>query len=104
EYPVGRTGGGKPSSIFRRDPRSSDPREESMKGWIRSTPAAIFGGLLLLLPTTVAAQIDPSLLGGLRARSIGPAGMSGRVVAIDAVASDPNIILVGAATGGVWKS
>ncbi len=30
--------------------------------------------------------------------------MSGRVAAIDAVASDPDVIYVGAATGGVWKS
>ena len=41
---------------------------------------------------------------GLSARSIGPAGMSGRIAAIDAVESDPNIIFVGAATGGLWKS
>ncbi|HEY0591080.1 MAG TPA: hypothetical protein VGF40_04900, partial [Thermoanaerobaculia bacterium] len=49
-------------------------------------------------------QIDPDLLSGLKARSIGPATMSGRVAAIDGVASDPNILYVGAATGGVWKS
>ncbi len=48
--------------------------------------------------------IDPDLLAGMKARSIGPAGMSGRVVAIDAVASDPRIVYVGAATGGLWKS
>jgi photosystem II stability/assembly factor-like uncharacterized protein len=50
------------------------------------------------------APIDPDLLAGLRARSIGPAGMSGRVTAIDAVESDPSTIWVGAASGGVWKS
>lgn len=37
-------------------------------------------------------------------RNIGPAGMSGRIVAIDAVHSNPNIIYVGAASGGVWKT
>ena len=36
--------------------------------------------------------------------SIGPAGMSGRVAAIEAVAGNPDIIYVGAATGGLWKS
>ena len=50
------------------------------------------------------ADIDPGLLAGLKARSIGPASMSGRVAAIDAVQSNPDIIYVGAATGGVWKS
>ena len=40
----------------------------------------------------------------MKARSIGPATMSGRVAAIDAVESDPDIVYVGASTGGVWKS
>ena len=42
--------------------------------------------------------------GGLRARAIGPAIMSGRVSSIDAVAVDPLTIYVGAASGGLWKS
>lgn len=49
-------------------------------------------------------NLDPALLAGMKARAIGPAAMSGRVTAIDAVASNPNIIYVGAASGGVWKS
>lgn len=58
--------------------------------------------LALALP--LHAQIDAELLAGMKARSIGPASMSGRVAAIDAVESDPEIVYVGAATGGVWKS
>lgn len=50
------------------------------------------------------AQVDPARFSAMEARSIGPAGMSGRVAAVDAVVSDPNIIYVGAATGGLWKS
>lgn len=50
------------------------------------------------------AEIDSDLLSGIKARVIGPATVSGRVAAIDAVASDPNHIVVGAATGGVWIS
>jgi len=50
------------------------------------------------------AQIESSLFEGMEARSIGPAGMSGRIGAIDAVNTNPNIIYVGAATGGLWKS
>jgi photosystem II stability/assembly factor-like uncharacterized protein len=60
--------------------------------------------LLTLLSSTIHAQLDPELLAGIKARSIGPAAMSGRVAAIDAVESNPEIIYVGAATGGVWKS
>ena len=37
-------------------------------------------------------------------RNIGPAGMSGRITAIDAVVADPNTIYLGAASGGVWKT
>ncbi len=50
------------------------------------------------------AGIDPGLLAGMQARSIGPAGMSGRVADIDAVIANPDIIYVGTASGGVWKS
>ena len=50
------------------------------------------------------AQIDSSLLAGLRAREIGPAVVSGRITAIDAVNSNPDNIVVGTATGGVWIS
>ncbi len=37
-------------------------------------------------------------------RNIGPSGMSGRIVAIDAVHANPSIIYLGAASGGVWKT
>lgn len=37
-------------------------------------------------------------------RSIGPAGMSGRITAIDAVIDQPNTVWLGSASGGVWKT
>jgi photosystem II stability/assembly factor-like uncharacterized protein len=51
-------------------------------------------------------KFDSSTLGGLRARSIGPAAMSGRIAAIDgsAPADAAATVYVGAASGGVWKS
>jgi photosystem II stability/assembly factor-like uncharacterized protein len=49
-------------------------------------------------------KIDSATFGGLRARSIGPAVMSGRIAAIDAGAADPVTVWVGSASGGVWKS
>ncbi|MFQ5537438.1 MAG: hypothetical protein ACE5GJ_08300 [Gemmatimonadota bacterium] len=45
-----------------------------------------------------------SLFGGFDARSIGPAGTSGRVAAIAVSPRDDRVIYVGAATGGLWKS
>ncbi len=60
--------------------------------------AAALGASLAL------ADVDPQRLHGLRARSIGPAGMSGRIAALEAVESQPEVVYAGAATGGVWKS
>ena len=48
--------------------------------------------------------IDSATFGGLRARDIGPAIMSGRIAAIDASATDPVTVWIGSASGGVWKS
>jgi photosystem II stability/assembly factor-like uncharacterized protein len=62
------------------------------------------GLLLAALAAPLHAQIDPELLAGMRARSIGPAAMSGRIAAIEAVVANPDIVYVGASTGGVWKS
>lgn len=52
----------------------------------------------------VAGQLSPGAFEALRARAIGPAGMSGRVAAVDVDLSDRNVIFVGASTGGVWRS
>ncbi|MBP93904.1 MAG: hypothetical protein CMC55_07295, partial [Flavobacteriaceae bacterium] len=40
----------------------------------------------------------------MKPRNIGPAGMSGRVTSIDVVHSNPDIMFVGTASGGLWKS
>jgi len=63
--------------------------------------------LILVLCLCLSGQeptIDPAALGGLKARMIGPAVMSGRITAIDCVSTDTRTIYVGAAGGGVWKS
>ena len=49
-------------------------------------------------------QTDDPILKPFVWRSIGPAVMSGRVDDIEIVESNPSIIYVGYATGGVWKS
>ena len=40
----------------------------------------------------------------MKARSIGPGAMSGRITAIDAVHDDPTTMYAGSASGGLWKS
>jgi len=49
-------------------------------------------------------RVDSETFGGLRARAIGPAAMSGRISALDVVAGDRTTIYAGAAGGGLWKS
>jgi photosystem II stability/assembly factor-like uncharacterized protein len=69
---------------------------------------SLFRLLTLALPIafggSALAAFDPDLLEGLKARAIGPAAVGGRIAAIDAVQSDPNRIVIGVATGGVWMS
>ncbi|MGD8680012.1 MAG: hypothetical protein PVJ33_06560 [Lysobacterales bacterium] len=60
--------------------------------------------LVLSGPSFAASAIDGDLLEGLSARALGPAATSGRIASIDAVNADPNHIVVGAASGGVWIS
>ena len=62
----------------------------------------LFG--VLLNGGSVQADIDGSLLKGMKARSIGPAVTSGRLTAIDVVTSNTKTIYAATATGGVWKS
>ncbi len=54
--------------------------------------------------TAPTAAPDPGLLAGMSARSIGPATMSGRVVALAGVSGDPATLYVGSASGGLWRS
>ncbi|MDX1460713.1 MAG: hypothetical protein R3348_06605 [Xanthomonadales bacterium] len=58
----------------------------------------------LSLSLSAHATLDSDLLAGLKARAIGPAAIGGRISAVDALASDPNRIIIGVATGGVWMS
>jgi len=60
--------------------------------------------VLAVVFTANAQQLDMEKLKGIKPRSIGPAGMSGRVTAIDVVHDQPDVIYVGTASGGLWKS
>jgi len=50
------------------------------------------------------APLRASDLAGLRLRNIGPANMSGRFVDMDVVESDPYVMYVASATGGVFRT
>lgn len=49
-------------------------------------------------------DVSPATFGAMEARNIGPAIMSGRVTSIDALHSDPRVVYIGTASGGLWKS
>lgn len=66
--------------------------------------ACCFCFTLFIATSGFSQKLDMEKLKGMKPRSIGPAGMSGRITAIDAVVANPDIIYAGAASGGVWKS
>lgn len=49
-------------------------------------------------------KLDSDTFEGLRARSLGPGTMSGRISCIDGVSGERNTLWVGTAGGGVWRS
>ena len=51
-----------------------------------------------------AQDFNMDLVQDLKPRNIGPGGMSGRVTAIDVVTNNPDVMYVGTASGGLWKS
>lgn len=54
--------------------------------------------------STVINQSTDPLLASFRFRSIGPASMGGRVDDIEVAPSDPKVVYIGYATGGVFRS
>ncbi len=66
-----------------------------------------FSSLFILLCVTLIAHtqvIDKELLNDLKARSIGPGGMSGRVTAIAVDPLQSEVFYIGTASGGIWKT
>jgi len=66
--------------------------------------AVLFVSASLAHAADEPVPFDPETLAGLGVRNIGPAAMSGRIAAIDAIETDRLVLYVGAAGGGVWKS
>lgn len=75
--------------------------KQSLKVFIVAALFFLNGGLL---HAQRPVKVNSNTFGEIKARHIGPAVMSGRIAAIDAVQSNPDIIWVGSAGGGIWKS
>ncbi len=60
--------------------------------------------LLFGVLSVSAQKLDMDKLKGMKPRSIGPAGMSGRITAIDVLANNPDLMYAGSASGGLWKT
>ena len=58
----------------------------------------------LVAQTPMVNKSANPLLTNFKFRSIGPASMGGRIDDIEVAATDPSIIYIGYAVGGVWKS
>ena len=60
--------------------------------------------LWVAAPSPLAGQLATADFDGLAPRNIGPATMSGRLVDIAVVNSNPKVFYIASATGGVWKT
>ena len=66
--------------------------------------APVIAVAVLCLSSPASAQVDFEALSAMEARSVGPSGQGGRINAVDVLVHDPDVIYVGAAAGGVWRS
>jgi len=55
-------------------------------------------------PVATKAAVDTTALARLTFRNIGPANMMGRSTDVEGVPGNPDIVYVGTAAGGVWKT
>jgi photosystem II stability/assembly factor-like uncharacterized protein len=81
-------------------------RDRQAAGSTLGMAAALAAATALVAAAAAGAGpvLDASQLLALRARFVGPAEVGGRLTAVEAVAAHPEVIYVGSAGGGVWKS
>ena len=60
--------------------------------------------LFFISPSAAQAPFSPEALKDLEWRNIGPANMMGRVADVEGVPGNPDVLYVGSASGGVWKT
>jgi hypothetical protein len=83
---------------------AGQPFRASIVAQAPAVPAAAAPASTASRDSAMVNRSSNPLLAEFRFRSIGPASMGGRVDDIEAAPSDPNVIYVGYATGGVFKS
>src|SRR6266567_1561751 len=66
--------------------------------------AAVVAGVLTAPAASAAEPVNPSVVSGLRWRSIGPAMFAGRVDDVAGIPGDPNILYAAHSTAGLFKS
>jgi hypothetical protein len=93
------------------DTKRSFMQQFSFLPSLRFLTSARFGAFAVVLFATlyqpvdgVAQALNPDYLRSMNMRAIGPATMSGRVTAIASAPNNPNVLYIGAASGGVWRS
>jgi photosystem II stability/assembly factor-like uncharacterized protein len=77
---------------------AENPKKNKMKHFLTIAAIGMCSSVLF------SQSLDMDYLKGMKARSIGPGGMSGRVTAIDVQRNDPEVFYVGTASGGLWKT
>lgn len=78
-------------------------RPQTKKSMRRSLLPVVLMGMMCMTAFS-QKKFDLGQFREWKPRAIGPAGMSGRITTVDALVSDPNYIIVGSASGGVWKT
>jgi photosystem II stability/assembly factor-like uncharacterized protein len=70
---------------------------------VRWIPALFLIGVVVVTPL-LAAEEEETPFDHLEWRNIGPVNMSGRVADVEGIPGNPNVLYVGSASGGVWKT
>ena len=73
------------------------------RGFARWIPALFLIGVIGVTPV-FAAEEEETPFDHLEWRNIGPVNMSGRVADVEGIPGNPNVLYVGSASGGVWKT
>ncbi|MGB6000313.1 MAG: glycosyl hydrolase, partial [Thermoanaerobaculia bacterium] len=72
-------------------------------GFVRWIPALFLIGVVAITPV-FAVEEEETPFDHLEWRNIGPVNMSGRVADVEGIPGNPNVLYVGSASGGVWKT
>ena len=78
--------------------------QSSLFGRGRCVLTVLVLAALFAVPALADDHDPPDPFAHLEYRAIGPVNMSGRVADVEGIPGDPNVLYVGSASGGVWKT